>query len=108
MCYSGMKVKESMTTDEIQILIDSYYQSVQEMREQDNELKRQNEKLKKEYEENLRNGINSGCSGVSSSVNAHEFISVMVSQVKRYNPHSEWINMWRKKFKDDPEVFGWL
>lgn len=115
MCYSGMRVKEVMTTDEVQELIDSYYGYVQGQRNADADLKRQNEKIRVEAEEAMKRYIESGgtgglsgTSGISSSTNSHEFISLMIWQVKKHNPHPEWINMWREKFKDDPEVFGWL
>lgn len=103
-----MNVKEKMTTEEVQKLIDSYFTSLQWIRNQDEEIKRINEEYQREYEENLRNGINSDRKYAGCSVTSQNFISLMCFQVKKYNPHTDWINMWIKKFKDDYQVLNHL
>lgn len=43
-----------------------------------------------------------GTSGVSCSVNSKEFVSVMVSSV--INLYPQYIDMWKEKFKNEPDV----
>jgi hypothetical protein len=117
MCYSGIYIKENATIEDYQKIIDDKYNGVLGMIKHDKELKIRNEEIRKAeqeatriYNESGETGGRSGTSGVSSSVNASEYISVMVSQAylvsSSPNCPKNWIDMWREKFKDMPQVAG--
>ena len=117
MSYSGIYIKENATLDDFKEIVDSCYIGLIGIREREKEMKLLNEELQKSYEESVRlfkesgatcvNGSgSSGRSGVSCSNNSKEYMSMMVHQaysVANKCP-SDWIDIWKEKFKDEPEV----
>jgi hypothetical protein len=109
MCYSGIYIKPNSTTQDFQKIVDSYYDGVLWTRNMEEEMRIQNEKYRQEYEERLieSNGTSGiGCSVAGCSVTLKSYISHMVSQAYYVSEQcpSNWIAMWRKKFKDEPEI----
>ena len=115
MSYSGIYIKPNSTTQDFQEIVDSYYNGVLGMRESEEKMRLQNIEYKKEYERRIleagtsgASGTSgySGCSGVSSSNNSKDLIRHMVSQVYYVADKcpSNWIYMWIKKFRNEPEI----
>ena len=115
MSYSGIYIKPNSTKQDFQKIVDDFYDGVLGMREREEEMRLQNIEYRKEYERQIleaeKNGSSgtsgsSGCRGVSSSNNSKDFIRHMVSQAHYVAGQcpSNWIYMWIKKFKNDPEV----
>lgn len=126
MCYSGIYIKENATLEDFQEIIKSIHSGLLSMRDSEAKMKIYNEEIRKMNEEHQkmneesdrlykesggtvgtsgRSG-RSGTSGSSSSTNSKEYISVMISQayyVANRCP-SDWIDMWREEFKDEPDV----
>lgn len=113
MSYSGLYIKENATIDDFKEIVRSVHSVLLDMRERESEMKILNEKLRKADEEANRRYIESGAtggrsgySGISTSTNSEEYISVMIGQAY-YVAHrcpSNWIDMWFEEFKDEPEV----
>jgi hypothetical protein len=110
MCYSGIYIKENSTLEDFQEIIDSAYSGVFAHREMDENLRLQNLKLQEEATIIYANGAIGGVSGVSSSVNSKDYISHIISQAYYVADKctSNWIDMWKEKFKDDSEVLSLL
>lgn len=112
MSYCGIYIKENATLEDFQEVIESYYQGLLSMRRKMEDIRIQNEKYREEYEKRrLEFGDNderSGITCVSTSVNLIDYVRHMISQSRYRQPGvkypDNWIEMWREKFKNEPEI----